>query len=482
MGSSEQTAMNRIQNLLDDNSFVEIGAKVTKRNTDFNLGGKEVPADGVITGYGLIDGNMVYVYSQDSSALGGAIGEMHAKKIVKIYDLAMKIGVPVVGLVDCAGLRLQEATDALDAFGTLYVKKVMASGVIPQITAVFGSCGGGVAVANRLGDFTFMEAEEAKIFVNSPNVLDENYVEKLDTASAAFQAENGNVDFVGTEEEIYAELRQLVNILPTNNEDNDSFEECTDDLNRASNVFEGSISDARLALADMSDNRLFVEVKKAYAKEMVTGFIRLNGMTVGAVANASAVCDEEGKEIEKFDKVLTTAGCEKAAHFVNVCNAFNIPILTLTDVNGYKSTIDEEKTIAAAVARLTYAFTNATVPKVNLITGEAFGSAYITMNSAHIGADLVFALQDAKIGMMDAEQAVKIMYASEIRDAAEAQSKLVEKKAEYETLQSSAEAAASRGYVDNIITGSSVRKQMIYAFEMLFTKRDDRPNKKHGTV
>ena len=196
MGSSDQTAMNRIMNLLDENSFVEIGAKVTKRNTDFNLEGKIVPADGVITGYGLIDGNIVYVYSQDASSLGGAIGEMHAKKIVNIYDLAMKIGVPVIGLVDCAGLRLQEATDALDAFGKVYASKIMASGVIPQITAVFGSCGGGVAVANALGDFTFMEEENAKVFVNSPNALDGNYVEKLDTAAAEFQSKNGNVDFV----------------------------------------------------------------------------------------------------------------------------------------------------------------------------------------------------------------------------------------------------------------------------------------------
>lgn len=482
MGSSDQTAMNRIINLLDDNSFVEIGAKVTKRNTDFNLEEKEVPADGVITGYGLIDGNIVYVYSQDAASLGGAIGEMHAKKIVNIYNLAMKIGVPVIGLVDCAGLRLQEATDALHAFGTLYASKVMASGVIPQITAVFGSCGGGVAVANALGDFTFMETEKAKMFVNSPNVLDENYTEKLDTASTDFQAACGNVDFVETEETIYNQIRQLVSIFPTNNEDDDSFVECTDDLNRASAAFEQDMRDPRAALADLSDNGFFMEVKKQYAKDMVTGFVRLNGMTIGVVANASAVLGEDGKEVETFAPVLSTAGCEKAASFVTLCDAFNIPLLTLTSVEGYKATVDEEKTIANATAKLTYAFANATVPKVNLITGKAFGSAYITMNSAHIGADLVFALPDAKIGMMDAEQAVKIMYAQEVKDAADAQSKIAEKTAEYEKLQSSADAAAARGYVDNIIEGSSVRKQMIFAFEMLFTKRDERPSKKHGTV
>lgn len=482
MGSSDQTAMNRITNLLDDNSFVEIGAKVTKRNTDFNLEGKDVPADGVITGYGQIDGNIVYVYSQDASMLGGAIGEMHAKKIVNVYDLAMKIGVPVIGLVDCAGLRLQEATDALNAFGNVYTSKVMASGVIPQITAVFGSCGGGVAVANALSDFTFMEAEQAKVFVSSPNVLDGNYTEKLDTAAAKFQAENGNVDFVETEETIYNEIRKLVSILPSNNEDDDSCGECNDDLNRASVVFDGEMKDPRTGLVDMSDNGFFLEVRKNYAKEMVTGFIRLNGLTIGAVANASALLDEEGKEVETFDKVLTADGCEKAAHFVNVCNAFGIPVLTLTDVKGYKCTVEEEKRIAKQVAKLTYAFANANVPKVNLIVGEAFGSAYVTMNSAHIGADLVFALPNAKIGMMDAEQAVKIMYADEIKEAADAQSKIAEKTAEYEALQGSVDSAAARGYVDNIIEGSSVRKQMIFAFEMLFTKRDDRPIKKHGTI
>ncbi|MBQ5558551.1 MAG: carboxyl transferase [Lachnospiraceae bacterium] len=482
MGSSDQTAMNRILNLLDDNSFVEIGARVTKRNTDFNLDGKDVPADGVITGYGMIDGNIVYVYSQDASMLGGAIGEMHAKKIVNVYNLARKIGVPVIGLVDCAGMRLQEATDALDAFGLVYANKVMASGVIPQITAVFGNCGGGVAVANALGDFTFMESEHAKVFVSSPNVLDGNYTDKLDTASAKFQSENGNVDFVCSEGEIFNEIRTLVTLLPSNNEDCDSYDECNDDLNRASAAFDGDLSDPRNAIRDLSDDGFFMEVKKDYAKDMVVGFIRLNGMTVGVVANASAVVDEEGKKVEEFDKALTTGGCEKAAHFVNVCNAFAIPVLTLTNVKGYKCTVEEEKNIGHQVAKLTYAFANADVPKVNLIVGEAFGSAYISMNSAHIGADLVFALPNAKIGMMDAEQAAKIMYADEIKNASDAAGKISEKAAEYEKLQSSVDAAASRGYVDNIIEGSSVRKQMIFAFEMLFTKREDRPFKKNGTI
>ena len=482
MSNTAQTsAMERINLLLDDNSFVEIGAQVTKRSTDFNLQGKSVPGDGVITGYGVIDGNIVYVYSQDASALGGSIGEMHAKKIAQIYDLALKTGAPVIGLVDCAGLRLQEATDALAGFGTLYLKQTMASGVVPQITAVFGSCGGGSAISASLSDFTFMAEKGSKLFVNSPNTLEGNYTEKCDTSAASFKAESGMADFVEEDETaVLNQIRTLVSILPCNNEDDDSFDECTDDLNRLTYLAESK--DSAKALADISDDNFFMEVKKAYAKEMVTGFIRLNGMTVGAVANRSALMNEEGKVTEKFDGTLTTKGCQKAAQFVNFCDAFNIPVLTLTDVAGYKACTCEEKTIAKAVAGLTYAFSNASVPKVNVVTGKAMGSAYISMNSKHIGADMVFAFENAKIGMMDAKEAVKIMYADELKDKKDQASFISEKASEYESLQSSAQAAASRGYVDAVIAPADARKNLVYAFEMLFTKRESRPSKKHGTV
>lgn len=482
MSNTAQTsAMERINLLLDDNSFVEIGAQVTKRCTDFNLQEKSVPGDGVITGYGVIDGNAVYVYSQDASALGGTIGEMHAKKIAHIYDLALKMGVPVIGLVDCAGLRLQEASDALAGFGSLYLKQTMASGVIPQITAVFGSCGGGSAISASLSDFTFMTEKGSQLFVNSPNTLEGNYTEKCDTSSAAFKAMNGVADFVESDEaSVLAQIRTLVSILPANNEDDDSFEECQDDLNRLTYLADSK--DSTQALADLSDDNFFMEVKKDYAKEMVTGFIRLNGMTVGAVANRTAVMDDAGKTIEKFDGSLTTKGCQKATAFVNFCDAFGIPVLSLTDVNGYKACTCEEKTIAKAAAGLTYAFANATVPKINVVTGQAMGSAYITMNSKHIGADMVFAFENAKIGMMDAKEAVKIMYADEIAKAKDSASLISEKVSEYQNLQSSVEAAAKRGYVDAVITPAETRKNLIYAFEMLFTKRESRPSKKHGTV
>lgn len=473
--TAQVSASKRIEGLLDDNSFVEIGALVTARSTDFNLNEKDTPADGVITGYGVINGKLVYVYSQDATVLGGSIGEMHAKKIANLYDLALKMGAPVIGLVDCAGLRLQEATDALNGFGTIYAKQVAASGVIPQITAIFGTCGGGMAVVPTLTDFTFMESKSAKLFVNSPNALDGNYTAKLDTATAKFQSEEaGIVDVVADEATILTQIRDLVTLLPSNNEEV-SVDDCEDDLNRVSDSIENAVGDTSIALSDLADNNAFFEVKADFAKEMVTGFLKLNGVTVGAVANRTVVYDEEGKEAAKFDAVLTPNGCEKAADFVNFCDAFNIPVLSLTNVKGFAATVCAEKKIAKAVAKLTYAFANATVPKVNVIIGEAFGSAYVAMNSKAIGADMTYAWPTASIGMMDANMAAKIMYADKADEIAA-------KASEYATLQTSAVSAAKRGYVDSIIDPASTRKYVIGAFEMLLTKKAATFDKKHGTV
>lgn len=474
--TTASSARKRIDSLLDANSFVEIGGQITARSTDFNMTAKETPSDGVITGYGVIDGNLVYVYSQDASVLGGTIGEMHAKKIVRLYDMAMKTGAPVVGLVDCAGLRLQEATDALNGFGEIYMAQTSASGVIPQITAVFGTCGGGMALVPALTDFTFMEEKNAKLFVNSPNALAGNIDSKCDTAAASFQSEEtGLVDFVGTEDEILAQMRALISILPANNED-ESFAQCADDLNRSCADLENCIGDTAILLSQISDGNLFFETKKAYGKDMVTGFIRLNGATVGAVANRSESYDAQGNLTETYDAVLSARGAEKAAEFVEFCDAFSIPVLTVTNVKGYKATKCSEKRMAKAVAKLTYAFAKATVPKVNVITGQAFGSAYLAMNSKSIGADMVYAWPEAQIGMMDAKSAAKIMY--EDTDAAT----INEKAAEYATLQNSVLSAARRGYVDTIIEPADTRKYVIGAFEMLYTKRENRPDKKHGTV
>ena len=475
--ATENSASRRIATLLDEGSFVEIGGAVTARSTTFNLQEKAAPSDGVITGYGVIDGNLVYVYSQDADVLGGALREMHAKKIARIYDMAMKMGAPVIGLIDCAGLRLQEATDALEAFGSLYHKQALASGVIPQVTAIFGMCGGGLAVVPGLTDFTFMEAKDGKLFVNSPNALEGNEISKCNTASAEYQSKTaGLVDGIGAEAEILGQIRDLVCMLPANNEDDMSYEECTDDLNRICADIANASEDTAIALAQIADNQILVETKKDYAKEMVTGFIRLNGMTVGVVANRSKVYNAEAEVEAEFDSVLTVDGCKKATDFVNFCDAFSIPVLTLTNVTGFAATVESEKNMASAVAKLTYAFANATVPKVNVIVGKAFGSAYVSMNSKSIGADLVYAWPTAEIGMMDAKLAAQIMYAD-----ADAET-LNEKAAEYKELQSSPNSAAARGYVDAIIEPADTRKYVIGAFEMLFTKREDRPAKKHGTV
>lgn len=475
--ATESAAGNRIDSLLDAGSFVEIGGAVTARATDFDMQKKETPADGVITGYGVIDGNLVYVYSQDASVLNGAIGEMHAKKIANIYDMAMKMGAPVIGLVDCAGLRLQEATDALEAFGKLYLKQSMASGVIPQITAIFGTCGGGLSVVPALTDFTFMQAKGARLFINSPNAILGNEISKCDTSSAAFQSEHtGLVDDIGTEEEILSDIRSLICILPCNNEEDASYGECTDDLNRVCGELSNLSEDTSIALSVIADNNVFFETKKNYAKDMVTGFIRLNGMTVGAVANRSKVYSADAKILAEFDGSLSADGAKKAAEFIEFCDAFNIPVLTLTNVSGFRASADDEKRLAKAVAELTYAFANATVPKVNVIIGKAFGSGYVAMNSKSLGADMVYAWPEAEIGMMDAELAAKIMYSD--ADA----STIKEKAAAYKELQLSPLSAARRGYVDTIIEPADTRKYVIGAMEMLFTKREDRPVKKHGTV
>ncbi|MBO5371495.1 MAG: carboxyl transferase [Lachnospiraceae bacterium] len=474
--TNNSLAMQRIAKLLDENSFMEIGSLVTARSTDFNLSNTDTPSDGVIIGHGLIDGNLVFIYSQDASVLNGTIGEMHAKKIASVYDMAMKMGAPVIGFLDCAGIRLQESVDALNGLGQIYAKEAAASGVIPQISAVFGSCGGGLSTVPAMCDFSFIESAKGKMFVNSPNAIPGNNTDKCDTSAAEFQAkETGCIDGIGTEDEILASIRDLVCLLPGNNGQGGLTEDCEDDLNRACQNLSTMKGDPRYVLSEIADDHVFFETKKDFAKDMVTGFIRLNGTTVGAVANCTEVYDEEGNKAESFDNVLSARGCNKAAEFINFCDAFDIPVLSLTNVKGYKACMCAEKNLAKAMGRLTYAFSNASVPKVNLIVGEAYGSAYVTMNSKAIGADLVYAWNDAKIGMMDAKLAAMIMYADAGADTIEAKAK------EYDELQSSVISAARRGYVDLIIEPETTRKYLVAAFEMLYTKSVPDSLKKHGT-
>ena len=476
--SNTSKASQRINALLDDNSFVEIGALVTARATDFNMKPTDAPSDGCITGYGVIGGNPVYVYSQDVSVMNGTLGEMHAKKIANLYDLAMKTGAPIIGLLDSAGLRLQEATDALNAFGELYLKQTMASGVIPQITAVMGNCGGGLAVLSAMADFTFMEEKNAKLFVNAPNCLEGNTTAKCDTAAAKFQAEEaGIVDVVSDEAGVIEKIRELVTLLPANNEDDASYlVDCTDDLNRVNPEIAGCVGDTAIAASILADDNAFFEVKAGYEKSMVTGFMRLNGATVGVVANRSEICDENGKVTEKLGTVLTKKGCQKATDFVNFCDAFEIPVVTLTNVTGFEATTCSEKGMAKAAAKLAAAFADATVPKVNVIIGKAYGTAYTVMNSKATGADLTIAWPDAEIGTMDSKLAAKIMYEGQGADV------INEKATEYQKLQSNALSAARRGYVDQVVEPALTRKYVIGAIEMLYTKTEDRPAKKHLTV
>lgn len=475
--AKSSSAMERILNLLDSGSFVEIGTCVQARNTDFNLQSQAAQGDGVITGYGTIGGNLVYAYSQDVTVLNGTIGEMHAKKICYLYDFAMKMGAPIIGFLDCGGMRLQEATDTLNGFGSVYLKQVMASGVVPQIVSVMGMCGGGLTMVPALSDFTFMEKSKAKLFINSPNAVRGNTYETCDTSSGQFRtSETGMIDFIGQEAEILEQIRLLIGMIPANNQEMVFYEECTDDLNRTCETIKDIYEDGEAFLRELSDHGLLLETKKGYARSMVTGFIRLNGMTVGAVANRSKSFDEQGRIIAEFGDTLTANGCKKAAEFVNFCDAFSIPIVSAANVTGYKACKCTEKQLPDACAKMIYAFANATVPKISVITGKAYGTASVAMNSKSIGADLVYAWSHAEIGMMEAELATKIMYPN-----ADAQT-LAEQTKQYRLLQSSPEKAANRGYVDALIEPEDTRKYIIAALEMLITKKENRPSRKHGTV
>ena len=475
------SSRSRILTLLDDNSFVEMGAHVTARSTDFNIKAHEAAGDGVVTGYGTIGGVLVFIYSQDSAVLGGSVGEMHAKKIYEVYRKAVRMGAPVIGLVDCSGLRLQESTDALEAFGSIYAAEAKASGIIPQITAVFGTCGGGMAVASAMSDFVFLE-KNSQLFVNSPNALEGSDEKKLDIAAPKYQAEEtGMADFVGTEEEIFIGIRRLVTMLPANNLELPPVMESKDDLNRLTENI--SANDTVHLIETVADNGIVFELKKEYEPNMITAFIRLNGEITGVIANCYQRTDKEDPEkVETYGAVLSARGAEKAAYFVEYCDAFAIPVLTLVNVNGYKKTELSERKVARSVAKLNFAYADADIPMVTVITGEAFGTAAITMGSRSVGADIVYAWEDAKIGTMPAKAAVSIMYADELEKAPKKADFLKEKIEEYESRTGTAIAAAKRGYVDDIIKVSETRERIIAAFEMLYSKNEDAAPRKRGTI
>lgn len=441
MGSDSNQAQARINALLDENSFVELQSLVTSRNTDFNLNAKKEPSDGVIIGHGLVDGTLVFVFSQNADVLGGTIGEMHAKKILSLYDMALKVGAPVIGFIDCGGVRLQESFDALEALGSVIERAADVKGVIPQLMCVAGNCGGGLSVLPSLADFTFM-VDGASLYINSPDTITGN---DCDTSSAKFQFEEaGTVDCVGSLSEVVASMRQVISMIPND------IVEASDDLNRAAEGLESKLTDVALVATELADNRQFIELKAGFAKEMVTGLMKLDGVTIGVVGN---------REVDG-EAYLSAAGCEKAADFVDLCDMYEIPVLSITNVAAFKSCKCQERRLPRALSQMTQRFVDASVPKLNLITKQAYGTPYVLMNSKALGADLVYAFDSTSVGAMEASKAAKIL-ADNGTDAA-----AIEKS--YAELQDSALTAAAHGHIDRIVSMADARKYIIAGFEMFF--------------
>ena len=441
MGSDSNQAQARINALLDENSFVELQSLVTSRNTDFNLDAKKEPSDGVIIGHGLVDGTLVFVFSQNADVLGGTIGEMHAKKILSLYDMALKVGAPVIGFIDCGGVRLQESFDALEALGSVIERAADVKGVIPQLMCVAGNCGGGLSVLPSLADFTFM-VDGASLYINSPDTITGN---DCDTSSAKFQFEEaGTVDVCGSLGEVVSSMRQVISMIPND------IVEASDDLNRAAEGLEDKLTDAALVATELADNRQFIELKAGFAKEMVTGLMKLDGVTIGVVGN---------REIDG-EAYLSAAGCEKAADFVDLCDMYEIPVLSITNVTAFKSCKCQERRLPRALSQMTQRFVDASVPKLNLITKQAYGTPYVLMNSKALGADLVYAFDSTSVGAMEASKAAKIL-ADNGTDAA-----AIEKS--YAELQDSALTAAAHGHIDRIVSMADARKYIIAGFEMFF--------------
>ncbi len=467
------TARERINLLFDEGSFIELDA----------FAGVDAPCDGVICGYGTVDLRPVFAYAQDFTVMGGSVGKMHGQKIVKVIDMAVKTGAPVVAMPDSGGARIQEGSDALSAMGLIMQKTALASGVIPQIAAVMGPCAAGSAALAELSDFVFMTKSASSLYLSGPSVIkgatgEDITVDALGGAMANAE-ENGNCHVVCEDDQsVIAAVKALLSYLPSNNlEDAPLFE--TDDINRMSPALSALIPDAdeagydvKVAISEIADSGSVFEIQPFYAKNMVTALARLNGATVGFVANQAA----EGGLVD-------CAAAEKATRFVRFCDSYNIPLITLTDTDGYVADVAEErKGIARKVAALAYAYAEATVPKVNLILRKAYGSAYIAMGSKHIGADMTYAWPTAQIGVMHAEGAANIIYRKEMQTAADPISARKEFVETFKETYANPYEAAKHGYVDDVIEPDSTRQRIIAALLMLAGKREVLPAKKHGTM
>lgn len=479
------TARERLDLLLDKGSFHEVDGFVIHRTTDFGLEKQHYPGDNVVTGWGTIDGRLVYVYSQDFTIFGGSLGEVTAAKIVKVMEMAMKNGAPIIGLNDSGGARIQEGVVSLAGYGDIFLRNTMASGVIPQISAIMGPCAGGAVYSPALTDFIFMVKNTSYMFVTGPDVVKSVTHEDVsfeDLGGASVHSERSGVCHFTAENDsdTLFLIRKLLGYLPQNNMEDPPFIDTGDDPLREEEALNGIIPDdpgkpydIKEVLTNVLDNGAFFEIMENYATNVVIGLGRLAGHSVGIVANQPAV----------LAGVLDIAASEKAARFVRFCDSFNIPIITFEDVPGFlPGTNQEHHGVIRSGAKLLYAYCEATVPKLTVITRKAYGGAYIVMSSKHIRSDVNFAWPTAEIAVMGPEGAVNVIMRRELEAAEDPAAKKAELVANYKEKFANPYFSAQRGYIDDVIEPRETRARLINALEMLQNKRESNPMKKHGNI
>ncbi len=483
--ASKLTARERIHFLLDEESFEEVDEFVEHRCTDFGMEDQKVPGDGVVTGYGRIDGRLVFVFAQDLTVFGGSLSETYAEKICKIMDMAMKVGAPLIGLNDSGGARIQEGVMSLGGYADIFLRNTLASGVIPQISAIMGPCAGGAVYSPAITDFILMVQDTSYMFVTGPDVIrtvthEEVTMNELGGAMT-HNATSGVAHFVAADDrECLASIRELMSFLPSNNMEDpprrptgDPCEREDEELNRIVPADPNQPYDMKDIIKVVVDRHHFFEVHKHYARNIVTGFARLDGRPVGIVANQPAF----------LAGTLDIAASVKGARFVRFCDAFNIPLVTFEDVPGFlPGTAQEFGGIIKHGAKLLFAFAEATVPKITVITRKAYGGAYCVMASKHIRTDLNFAYPTAEIAVMGPEGAVSILYRNELKAAADPAAFRAEKVEEFRSKFASPFIAARRGFVDEVIEPRLTRRKLITGLRMLDNKRDTNPVRKHGNI
>jgi propionyl-CoA carboxylase beta chain len=478
------TARERIHFLMDEGSFEEIGMMVTHRSTDFGMEREKYLGDGVITGYGTINGRLTYVFSQDFTVFGGSLSETHAEKICKLMDMAMKNGAPLIGLNDSGGARIQEGVVSLGGYADIFYKNVQASGVIPQLSAIMGPCAGGAVYSPAITDFILMVENTSYMFVTGPNVVKTVTHEEVtseELGGASTHATKSGVTHFACANEIEAinHVKKLLSYMPQNCEEiaehlpYEAADESRLELNTFMPENASQPYDIREIIAAVADTDSFLEVHAAYAENIVVGFARLAGRSIGIVANQPAY----------LAGVLDSNSSTKAARFVRFCDCFNIPLLVFEDVPGFLPGTDQEwNGIITNGAKLLYAFSEATVPRITVITRKAYGGAYDVMNSKHIGADMNYAWPSAEIAVMGAKGAAEIIFKREITSAEKPEEKWLEKEKLYSDIFANPYRAAERGFVDEVIEPSQTRIKLIKAFKMLENKVVNNPRKKHGNI